>query len=343
MQPRYWVAEEEVNNRIPCGEYVEQLKKAVKKCDTVQIRFILHAWCAGHYFNCGDDERATEFVERITGAPDAHRSLDIDEFRTTATANELADTLTDDDIRLIESGQDAIAIAASLIECHVPTWLMGFRDIARSTDERTVISSIIPKVGVGHTLPLFFLNTIQKPIRPILVAQCSSFCVDYVTRQKIGGTHLTYGYFSQIPVLPPSVFEEKCLWASASGAAGISIRDWLLPRAMELLYTSADMEPFARECGYAQPPFGWVDDRRFAIRCELDAAFFHLYGIARNDVEYIMDTFPIVRRKDEDRYGTYRTKETILGFYDTLADAMRSGVAFVSGLFPPHGTKETSE
>ena len=34
------------------------------------------------------------------------------------------------------------------------------------------------------------------------------------------------------------------------------------------------------------------------MRCELDALYFHLYGIARDDVDYIMETFPIVKRKD---------------------------------------------
>lgn len=38
-------------------------------------------------------------------------------------------------------------------------------------------------------------------------------------------------------------------------------------------------------------------------RRELDAAYFHLYGIARDDVDYIMETFPIVKRKDVAAHG----------------------------------------
>ena len=41
-------------------------------------------------------------------------------------------------------------------------------------------------------------------------------------------------------------------------------------------------------------PRAWHEERRFLLRCELDAAYFHLYGIARDDVGHIMDTFPIV-------------------------------------------------
>ena len=49
------------------------------------------------------------------------------------------------------------------------------------------------------------------------------------------------------------------------------------------------------------------------MRCELDALYFHLYGISSaTDVEYIMETFPIVKRKDEAAHGEYRSKRVIL-------------------------------
>lgn len=35
-----------------------------------------------------------------------------------------------------------------------------------------------------------------------------------------------------------------------------------------------------------------------------------------------METFPIVRRKDEAIYGTFRTKELILAAFDELAKGM---------------------
>ena len=84
-------------------------------------------------------------------------------------------------------------------------------------------------------------------------------------------------------------------------------------------------------------PFVWDKARRFQLRCELDAAFFHLYGLNRDDTAYILDTFPIVRRKDEAAHGTYRTRDTILALYDQFAEASTSGKAFVSPLDPPPG------
>jgi hypothetical protein len=71
------------------------------------------------------------------------------------------------------------------------------------------------------------------------------------------------------------------------------------------------------------------------LRCELDAAYFHLYGIERDDVDYIMETFPIVKRKDEKVFGEYRTKRVILEVYDEMGRAMETGEAYRTRLVPP--------
>src|SRR5690606_33822645 len=81
----------------------------------------------------------------------------------------------------------------------------------------------------------------------------------------------------------------------------------------------------------------WDDERRFLIRCELDAAFFHLYGIERDDVAYIMETFPIVKKKDLQAHGSYRTKDTILDIYDAMAKAIETGELYQTVLDPPPG------
>ena len=86
---------------------------------------------------------------------------------------------------------------------------------------------------------------------------------------------------------------------------------------------------------YDGPPFRWNEERCFLLRCELDAAYFHLYGIERDDVDYIMETFPIVKRKDEKQYGVYRTKRVILEIYDELKQAMEKGEPYRTWLEPP--------
>ena len=120
--------------------------------------------------------------------------------------------------------------------------------------------------------------------------------------------------------------------------------------ALELTYTAWDLEPFAKDCGYDGPPFGWDEERRFLLRCELDAAYFHLYGIERDDVDYIMETFPIIKRKDEKQYGEYRMKRVILEIYDEMKHAIESGVPYQTRLDPPpadpavaHSVREEGE
>jgi hypothetical protein len=73
------------------------------------------------------------------------------------------------------------------------------------------------------------------------------------------------------------------------------------------------------------------------MRAELDALYFHLYGIPRDDVDYIMETFPIVRRKDIAAYATYRTKDKILEIYDLIAEAKSGGTDYQTQLTPPPG------
>src|SRR6266496_5470457 len=134
----------------------------------------------------------------------------------------------------------------------------------------------------------------------------------------------------QLPVLPPSQYTATCKWDN-----NVSLGDWIFPRALELTYTAWDLEPFAKDCGYAAPPFRWDEERRFLLRCELDAAYFHLYGIERDDVDYIMETFPIVKRNDEAAHGEYRTKRLILERYDAMATANISGEPYRTVLVPP--------
>jgi hypothetical protein len=112
------------------------------------------------------------------------------------------------------------------------------------------------------------------------------------------------------------------------------LADWTLSRAVELTSTAVDIAPFGLECGFSQA-FGWDDERRLALRCELDAAFFHIYGLAEEDVDHVLETFPIVKRLDEQSYGHYRTKALILDVYRRMRDAIERGVSYETLLDPP--------
>jgi hypothetical protein len=204
-------------------------------------------------------------------------------------------------------------------------WLVGWRDIARSTDQRTMICSAIPRAGVGHTYSLMFT---QSPHVSCLYSNLASFALDYVVRQKMPGTHVTVSLLRQLPVFPPSTYDAE-------------LRSFIEPRALELTYTAWDIEPFARDLGDDGPPFRWDEERRFLIRAELDALYFHLYGILRDDVDYIMETFPIIKRRDIDVHGTYRTKDRILEIYDLMSRTESTRTDYQCALtpLPGHGPR----
>jgi hypothetical protein len=153
----------------------------------------------------------------------------------------------------------------------------------------------------------------------------NSFTFDYVARQKLSGLNMLFYIVKQLPALEPRVLDSPHLWCSNKSA-----REWVERRVLNLTYTAWDMQGFAESLDYVGKPLPWSPNIRDSIRAELDAAFFHLYGIARDDVDYIMDTFPIVKRKDEAAYGEYRTKRLILEIFDAMAEAERSGVAYQS-------------
>jgi len=183
----------------------------------------------------------------------------------------------------------------------------------------------------------------------VCAANFASFVTDFTIRQKIGGTSLNYFYVKQFPILDPEYYSGQCGWEDTKNLA-----DWLLPRVLELTYTAWDLEPFARDCGFDGPPFRWDEDRRFLLRAELDAAFFHLYLGTPDEwqeqgtpelleafptpcdaVDYIMETFPIVKKKDVKAHGEYRTKRVILEIYDEMQEAIDMGKAYQTRLNPP--------
>ncbi|MEU3279786.1 Eco57I restriction-modification methylase domain-containing protein [Streptomyces antibioticus] len=184
-------------------------------------------------------------------------------------------------------------------------WVFGWRDICRASDERTMIAAAVPAHGFGHPYPLA-LPALPSHA-PLLSAVWSSMACDYAVRQKIGGTHLTYGYVHQLPVPTPDQLAPHA--------------EFLTPRILELTYTATDMTPFARDLGDTGAPFHWDPDRRAIIRAELDALFFHIYGITRDDTAYILDTFNVTRDNDIKAHGEYRTKNLILAEYDRMAAA----------------------
>lgn len=213
-------------------------------------------------------------------------------------------------------------------------FLIGFRDISNITNMRTVIAGLLPVSGVGHTLNLVYFK-FQNFSIILPYSDFVSFIHDYVARQKVSGTHMTKFGFLQLATLQPERYQGVFPFAFNQSINPYSLQspqpsnsqtfvDFILPRVLELTYTSEDMRSFAESVGYDGEPFLWDEERRFLLRCELDALYFGLYlGFDQwrdaseapespearaklldyfptplDALDYVMTTFPIVAREE---------------------------------------------
>jgi len=196
-------------------------------------------------------------------------------------------------------------------------WLVGWRDICRSTDERTLIASLIPWRGVGHKIPLLFFSAKTTQLAPCLIASISSLVTDFVARQKIGGTSMSLFTLRQLPIIAPKAYSQAAI-------------DFIQPRVLELTYTAHDLKPWAEDLGYDGPPFRFDPERRALLRAELDAYYAHLYGLNRVELRYILDpadvmgsdypseTFRVLKNNELRQFGEYRTQRLVLEAWDRL-------------------------
>lgn len=249
------------------------------------------------------------------------------------------------DWQKVYASEDLSKAVFEVAEKLCPKYLMGFRGITNVTNERTVISSIIPFSGVGHSMLLYSVKQ-SSTLAACLLANFLSLELDVIARMKLGGTNLTYGYFRQFPVLPPSAYHEAAL-------------SFIVPRVMALTYTANDMTEWAKAlwtdsspamrqkmlelngksrefsqensgstlaCG----PYIYDDIKRAILRAELDAYFARLYGLTRTELQYILDphsvmgedypseTFRVLKDNEIAKYGEYRTQRLVLEAWDRM-------------------------
>lgn len=169
--------------------------------------------------------------------------------------------------------------------------LLAYKDITSPTNERTMIAAFIPVVGAVHSAPIVLSDTSLGMRRVCcLAANLNAFIYDFIARQKVGGLHLSYFIVEQLPTLPPDAYAEQCPWSKRE-----TLEHWISERVLRLTCTADDMIPLARACGFAGSEGNgvhtWKDAERARLRAELDAAYFHLYGLSRDDAEYILTTF----------------------------------------------------
>jgi hypothetical protein len=332
--PRYWVDSHNALRNL--ASVPDGLLLAIDEQDEDAVRHLLQIWFAGALLLKGDHDGGVQLLRQAFPTIPHMKALEQTAESDAATTFARDFPLQSHEIPFGKNVVHWLEIAEELVNARIPRWLVGFRSITNATNERTAIFGVLPKCGTGNSLPLVLLRGNQTA-QVLFAAAVSSFIFDFISRFSVGGTNFNFFIVKQLPVLPPDIYAQQCIWDSSANKRDHQARtlgDWLLPRVLELTYTAWDLEHFAQDCGWYGSPFRWDVERRFLLRCELDAAFFHLYGIVPEDVEYILETFPIVKRKDEQAHGEYRTKRVILEIYEEIAQAIASGHPYQTRLDP---------
>lgn len=172
------------------------------------------------------------------------------------------------------------------------TYRLGFRDIARNTDTRTLICVVLPsRVFAGNTLNLQSLDSSRNDagadVSPTVmreqVALCAllnSLVADWMTRQKVT-SHVNMFYAYQLPV--PRITEADAAFAP------------IVQRAARLICTTREFDALAEEVGLGSHEDGATDEtERARLRAELDGVIAHLYGLTEDEFRHILATFPLI-------------------------------------------------
>ena len=204
-----------------------------------------------------------------------------------------------------------------------PKYLTGWRDVTNASTLRTVIASVVPYAAAGDTLLLFRTGHSAK-LEACLLGDMNSLVHDWCARQKIGGLHLKFFTKKQLPTLAPSAYSQDDI-------------DFIVPRVLELTYTSHSLKGWAEALGYEGEPFVFDPERRAILRAELDARYAKLYGLNEQELRYILDpadvygedypseSFRVLKEKEIAEFGEYRTRRMVLDAWKAQEESFAVG------------------
>jgi hypothetical protein len=173
---------------------------------------------------------------------------------------------------------------------------MVFRRIASSTNERTMIATILPSNSfASESLSLSSGKSLTYGELLALVSILNSFVLDSCLRQRVSA-NINMFYVYQLPV--PRLTEADAEFTP------------IVTRAAKLSCTTPEFEELAQEVGLGSSANGVTDPiERTRLRAELDAMIAHLYGLTAEEFTHILSTFPLVAQsvKDAtlDAYGVF--------------------------------------
>ncbi len=320
VTPRYWMPESEVYTKI--ARVPKGLCEAWKNQDEEQLKIVLATWILAGIDSFELTELQTDFaIHLLLEKGGSHFSrfdrdsaswLDPKQLKASRTCP----PLTDEELKLIHNCASLGPAIGSIIEARTPRWLVGWRKIARSGDERTLISAVFPRSAAGDSI--YLISTSATPIQTAcLLGNLNSLTLDYIARQKLGGSSFSFHYLRQLPVFPPEHYKPQDI-------------KYIVPRILELTYTTPSMKPWAEDLGFDGEPFSMDQERRSMLRAEMDAYFAKLYQLTKEDLLYILDpsnihqddypseTFRVLKNNEMKQFGEYRTQRLVLEAWAAL-------------------------
>jgi len=206
--------------------------------------------------------------------------------------------------------------------CDEPPVLLAFKNVTSPTNTRTMISGFIPFCGVINSAPLIVVDkSISVRLNACLLANLNAHVLDYIARNKIGNVNLNFFLIEQFPTFTSDKYTERCPWDKRQ-----TLERWISERVLKLTCTAEDMLPLAKAADFTSGDLKeykgrlnkWKVDERVQLMAELDAAYFILYNINKDDAQYILSTFKGIHETSPSQPGSATYVQRILETYDTL-------------------------
>lgn len=209
---------------------------------------------------------------------------------------------------------------------------LGFCDVASPTNERTLVAALIPPECVcGDKVPTITFQADSVWAYMLWLAVANSFAMDFLARRKVS-LKMSYTVMDSLPFPRLDRTDPR-----ARQIVPLAARLTCTGREMDRYWDHLARESWVPERPSGRPAPGLTDAReRLVATAELEVLVAAgLFGLTRQQLDFILDTFPIVRKNDEAAHGEYRTKRVILGVYDEMAEAIRTGQPYQTRLDPP--------
>ena len=201
---------------------------------------------------------------------------------------------------------------------------LAFGDVANPRNVRSLVAALVPPgVICGDKVPTLDFGWVHEWVYLPWLAVANSFVMDWMARSKLSSAKMSFTLVDSLPFPRPSLIEP---WVQRAA-----------PLVLRLVCTAPEMSPFWNEMavhGFCeQVPKGAVpanalldESARDLARAQLDALVAReVYALTRVELEDVLETFPVVKKRDLKTHGEYRTKRLVLGAFD----ALEAGTAYL--------------